>query len=487
MTLTFRQIKDILCYFGTIFFILLLIIVIHILPMKRICLALCVCFISAFSTAQVTIKITQVPTNTPVNDKIFVAGTFNGWNPMSSEHVMTKEVDGKYYLTFTPSIGNHMYKCTRGSWDKVEGNDAGEFIGNRSFTYNGVAKTIEIKIDGWEGSNTISTASSQVSILSDTFFIPQLLKKRRIWLYLPKNYSSFQERYPVLYMHDGQNLFDRSTSFSGEWGVDESLDSLNSIGFRNIIIVGIDNGGGDRIAEYSPWINEQYGGGKGDKYVEFIVTTLKPYIDSHYRTLPQPSQTGIMGSSLGGLISMYAGIEYPSIFGKIGVFSPAFWFAPQCYTHATTKGVGADSKIYMIAGAKEGANVIGDMNKMVEKLQASGASIDQYLAIPHPDGEHKEWYWRREFPEAIKWLFGAQINNTKEKTEKTMITVRVVDEKVKLVHPTIQSGTLLELFNYEGQKVYTTILDEDLSFYPENLHGIFVLKLEGYPGILIRL
>ncbi|MBK7634993.1 MAG: hypothetical protein IPJ13_12445 [Saprospiraceae bacterium] len=108
-----------------------------------------------------------------------------------------------------------------------EGNAQGSFIPDRTATYEGSPQTVELTIAGWEGASTApSTASAQVRILSDTFLIPQLNRKRRIWMYLPKDYNTSAKTYPVLYMHDGQNLFDKKTSFSGEWGVDESLDSL---------------------------------------------------------------------------------------------------------------------------------------------------------------------------------------------------------------------------------------------------------------------
>lgn len=109
----------------------------------------------------------------------------------------------------------------------------------------------------------------------------------------------YQQELSVLYMFDGQNLFDSATSFAGEWGVDEALEKLYTERGFSIIVVGIDNGGDKRIDEYAPWVNEEYGrGGEGDAMVRFIVETLKPYIDSHYRTVP--NETGIMGSSPAG-------------------------------------------------------------------------------------------------------------------------------------------------------------------------------------------
>ena len=133
----------------------------------------------------------------------------------------------------------------------------------------------------------IGTTRTLSSILSDAFDMPQLGRARRVWLYLPPDYESNPERrYPVLYMHDGQNVFDEATSYAGEWGVDETLDAMHAAGELSVIVVAVDHGVERRFDEYSPWNNAQYGGGEGDEYVDFLVETLKPYVDAHYRTLP---------------------------------------------------------------------------------------------------------------------------------------------------------------------------------------------------------
>src|SRR5205085_11725242 len=120
----------------------------------------------------------------------------------------------------------------------------------------------------WEdisGSGPSSTAAANVQVLNTSFFMPQLNRSRKIWLYLPPDYYTTSKTYPVLYMEDGQNLFDNATSFSGEWQIDETLNTLHSQGNYGAIVVGIDNGGGERLNEYSPWVNATYGGGQGDQ------------------------------------------------------------------------------------------------------------------------------------------------------------------------------------------------------------------------------
>lgn len=246
----------------------------------------------------------------------------------------------------------------------------------------------------------------KVSVLSDSFYIPQLDRYRRIWVYLPPGYGESDKRYPVLYMQDGQNLFADSSSFSGEWGIDESLDSLFTAGKTSgIIVVGIENGADKRLLEYAPWPNSRHGGGEGEAYARFLVKTLKPSIDSSYRTLPGQEQTAIAGSSLGGLIGLYTGFKYPHIFGKIGVFSPAFWFNPELYTWIEQQPAQKPQRIYMVASALESEEMLPDQERMHELLLKHKHPSTELSINSTADGAHKEWYWRREFPAAFLWLF----------------------------------------------------------------------------------
>ncbi|MCX7883415.1 MAG: alpha/beta hydrolase-fold protein, partial [Brevinematales bacterium] len=152
---------------------------------------------------------------------------------------------------------------------------------------------------------------------------PHLQNARDVLVYLPPSYHREPERrYPVLYMHDGQNLFDAHTSFVGEWQVDETLEALSQEGIE-AIVVGVFNGGEQRRIEYNPFPS-RFGIGKGEAYMRFLVETLKPRIDADFRTLPDRGHTGIIGSSMGGLISLYAFFSFADTFGLAGVMSPAF-------------------------------------------------------------------------------------------------------------------------------------------------------------------
>ncbi|GEP51321.1 hypothetical protein FNO01nite_19930 [Flavobacterium noncentrifugens] len=244
-----------------------------------------------------------------------------------------------------------------------------------------------------------STASKQVSTF--TIDAPQLHSTKKIWVYLPKNYKASAKKYPVIYMHDAQNLFDAKTSFVGEWNVDESLDSLNA----QVIVIGIEHGNDKRIDELTPYKNAKYGGGNADAYLEFIVKTLKPEVDKKYRTKTNANNTAIMGSSLGGLVSYYAALKYPEVFGKAGVFSPSFWFSDEIYklTENTKK---IKTKIYFLCGDNEDAEMIPDMKK-TEKLLDEKRCYCLHLTKETivKGGQHNEKLWREHFVNAYLCLF----------------------------------------------------------------------------------
>jgi predicted alpha/beta superfamily hydrolase len=363
------------------------------------------------ASAQLTLRL-AVPATTPADAPVYVAGSFNGWNPAAPAYRL-RAADGAYTLTLPDEVrGPVSFKFTRGSWDAVEADSAGGGAPNRTFTVPGTgAATYTGAVSAWVNPATRaprpSTASRSVSVLDTAFAIPQLGRTRRVWIYLPPGYASSTDSFPVLYMHDGQNLFDAATSFAGEWGVDEALDSLRAAGDPGVIVVGVDNGDARRLDEYSPWRNARYGGGEGEAYADFLASTLKPFIDSHYRTRPERENTGVMGSSMGGLISLYAVLRHPEVFGRAGVFSPAFWFAPEIYA-LPRAAAGPNARIYMITGEREGDTprvYADDHRRMVDTLAAAGFRPDDVYAGLRADGEHAEWFWRREFPAAYRWLF----------------------------------------------------------------------------------
>lgn len=243
-----------------------------------------------------------------------------------------------------------------------------------------------------------STASKQIEIFE--FESGVMGNSRNIRLFLPESYAGSKKSYPVIYMHDAQNLFDAETSFAGEWEVDEFLERNNS----EIIVVGIDHANEDRIAELTPFANEKYGGGQAEKYLEFIISELKPHIDNNFRTQTQAAHTGIFGSSLGGLVSFYAAVKHPEVFGIAGVFSPSFWFSDDIYEFAKASEIPESSKFYFLAGTEESEKMIEEFEKM-KKIISEKLPKKNFKFQVIEGGKHNEALWRENFPKAFNWLF----------------------------------------------------------------------------------
>ena len=371
-------------------------------------------FLFQTTFAQVTFVVDEVPENTSEDISIYISGDFEGWTRGQEIYKLGK-MNNKFIITLPEQKGAINFKFTCGSWDTVERDKEGSDIQNRIYAFGKKNDTVSVEILNWDKNNVTQklTTTENVFVLSDDFEIPQLKRKRRIWMYLPPNYETTDQSFPVIYMHDGQNIFDGNSSFSGEWEVDETLNRLYEKNNLSFIVVGIDNGGGKRLDEYSPWVNEKYGGGEGDAYLEFIVETLKPYIDANYKTLVDKNNTAIIGSSMGGLISHYAALKYPNVFGKVGVFSPAFWFAPEIKEFSNLHGSIQDTKMYFLAGGKEGNNTafeeisqtVIDMNSIINILKSDNFPSENIQSKVVPEGQHNEALWRNNFEEAILWLF----------------------------------------------------------------------------------
>jgi predicted alpha/beta superfamily hydrolase len=232
-------------------------------------------------------------------------------------------------------------------------------------------------------------------------FSTELNVQKKIWFYLPKDYTASDKTYPVIYIHDAQNLFDAKTAFADAWQVDETLNIMNA----QLIVIGIEHGNEKRMDELTPYKNTKYGGGNGENYIDFIIKTLKPIVDSVYRTKSNAKNTAIFGSSLGGLISFYAVIQHPEAFGKAGVFSPSFWFSNEIYT-LMKNSKKTKAKIYFLAGDKESETMVADLKKMEALLDRNRCyCLNLNKTVIIEDGEHNEKLWRENFEEAVKWLF----------------------------------------------------------------------------------
>jgi predicted alpha/beta superfamily hydrolase len=235
---------------------------------------------------------------------------------------------------------------------------------------------------------------------------PQLGNERDILVYTPGSYARGIARYPVIYMHDGQNLFDAATSFAGDWGLRAALARASRRGIETIVVA-IPNMGPARIDEYTPFADPKAGGGQGDRYLEYLIDTVKPLVDGRFRTLPDREHTGIAGSSLGGLISLYALFRYPEVFGFAAALSPSLWFARGAILEfiAQAPTVGPRARIYLDVGLREGANHVALARRLRDMLLAKGYGPERdLLFVEDRDGRHHESAWGRRFRKALPFL-----------------------------------------------------------------------------------
>lgn len=234
---------------------------------------------------------------------------------------------------------------------------------------------------------------------------PQLNNTRDITVYLPPSYpTSGDRRYPVFYMHDGQNLFDAKTSFAGEWDVDGLIDAVSGEGLE-AIVVGIPNMGAERCNEYSPFDDPKHGPAKGDAYLEFVVDTIKPIVDADFRTITTADHTAIVGSSMGGLISLYAFFKRPDVFGLTGVMSPALWYGQrQIFEYLKTAGY-QRGRIYVDVGTKEGSEELRDVTRLRDQLLEIGYRHgDDMLLIVDFGAGHNEQAWARRMKKMLEFF-----------------------------------------------------------------------------------
>jgi len=365
--------------------------------------------------APVTFRLINLPATTPAGATIYLTGSCNGWTTDDPAFALVFDsISGSYALTVPPSPGTLEYKFTRGSWATIETDADNRAIPNRHYVFGRRPQVVEQQVLNWEDAGGLipprpHSASPNVHIISEAFIIPQLRRTRRVWVYLPPGYATSTRRYPVLYLQDGQNVFDEYTSFAGEWGIDETLDQLAASGqdLGGCLVVAVDNGGARRLDEYSPWRNERLRrGGEGEQYADFLALTLKLYIDKHYRTQPGREATGVAGSSMGGLLATYAALRHSAVFGRVGVFSPAFWFAgPALLAYLAEHPPLPGTRFYFVSGTREGPTMVPLMTAVRDALHAAGVPASQLMFKTLADGQHAEWFWRREFAAAYSWLF----------------------------------------------------------------------------------
>lgn len=340
---------------------------------------------------------------------IFIAGNFNNWRVKDEQYRMQRVRHGKYQYVFQ----NHRelprpmeYKYIRGSWNDQELDSSGRPIPNRRIKVpEGVIRDF---VPSWQTDPSYQAAKLPlINVIHEAFEIPQLIRTRRISALLPWDYEQSGKRYPVLYLQDGQNLFEDHAPY-GTWGVDKKLATLAESRHHEVIIIAIDHAREERIKEYTPSIPTKLGMGDGRKYIRFLAETLKPYIDKHFRTITDRMHTAIGGSSMGGLISLYAGLRYPDTFSKLMVFSPSLWVMSNIQNKFVNFASPYPMDVYLYGGGQEGSNMVRHIQSLSKTLSNRPSDLAAPLRLKvsiNPEGHHQESNWGQEFPKAMRWLF----------------------------------------------------------------------------------
>ena len=237
-------------------------------------------------------------------------------------------------------------------------------------------------------------------------FLPQA---RTVLVYLPPGYQPrAARRYPVLYLHDGQNVFDKATSVGEEWRVDETAQALIEAGqIEPLIIVAIYNTGERRVEEYAPTKVEGKGGGRADDYGRMLVEELKPFIDRKYKTLPSAASTGLGGSSLGGLLTLHLGLKYPTAFNRLAALSPSVWWDNRLIVRSIEALPSKlPLRLWLDAGTGEGNEVLADARALRDALVAKGWVVDHDLRYVEAEGgQHHEQSWAARVEPMLRFLF----------------------------------------------------------------------------------
>jgi predicted alpha/beta superfamily hydrolase len=370
------------------------------------------------------IFIVQPPTGTPDDAVIYVVGdhpALGNWVPANGLKLTRNPLVNKWMGDITVAPGTDLqYKLTRGpDWDGVEKGPGGEEIRNRTLRVGSKTERVPVGVANWSrGKGRKPTATGDLR-LHEKFPSLELKNFRTLRVWLPPDYDKQPDRrYPVLYMHDGQNVFDEATSFSGEWRADETAAKLIAEGrIEPVIIVGIDNTP-DRVSEYTPTVDpDEKAGGNARAYARFVVNEVKPFVDQTYRTLRDREHTAVAGSSLGGLVSLLMLREHPAVFSKGAALSPSLWWDQTQFVTSVQPGepwIGK-AKIWLSMGTKEGSTDekskarVAEVRQMAGKLRSANRreGRDYVLVVTDEAGhnEHNEAAWSAALPNVLTFLF----------------------------------------------------------------------------------
>ncbi len=368
------------------------------------------------NSSYITLEITNTIDDF-VGDPLFAIGSFNNWNPKGDRiGIVPPKGETTSVLLKNIDTNNLELKITRGNWKTLNCDKNGKLL--EPYTLNSKEDSnIKIIIEAWRDQFPSSTASPQVELLHSAFYFPKLDSHKKIWIYLPEDYQNTTKRYPVIYMHDGQFLFDEATAHGKKGPIEWQVDKTINASPNKAIVVAIESAINPeaRKKEYlihkSEWVSSPL----GLRYLHDIVYSLKPYIDKTFLTQSSSIYTAIVGSSLGGLLSLYAGLHFPEVFGNVGVLSPSIWMDDKEKLKHTIKAYfpNKDKKelkqnyffyggnLEQRSNAEIPVNMIENIREISDLLKKqNNISIEIQL---NPNGKHGARYWQKIFPEFYSW------------------------------------------------------------------------------------
>jgi len=382
---------------------------------KLVCFFLLFLFSLNINATNVKLLV-EVPDNTPSNASLSLGGDFNSWNPTNRAYQLTKLSNGSFEFVFKEVKAGTVlnFKVTRGNWDTVEISADGSNRDNRAYLVTEQDQSIRIVVEDWAD---LSNKEAPSTIVGEVIFkkveLPTFSGERYLRIYLPADYYTTNKRYPVIYMTDAQNLYDKKTANAGEWQMDELMEQLHENNSPlTSIIVGIDHAGSDRGMEYLPFKTGFFSpSGKGDKFADWLALTLKPEIDKEFRTKPGREDTTMMGSSMGGLITCYTVLKHQAIFSKAACLSSAF--LKRLVSEHWLEYIGQNKKhfntrFHMDMGDNEfglfGDDILTETQEVYEQYLKSGFTKSEVRNLVIKGGTHDEPSWRNRTLDILTWL-----------------------------------------------------------------------------------
>lgn len=375
------------------------------------------CYAEVKSETRSARVLIQLPNGEDTQSNTYhVVGNFNNWSFDDNQAYLLDFKSGEVSANLPLKSDPLFFTIVRNKdWQQLPATLAGKSVCTYRYDSEKDTSPLNIHIENWQNDTAKQKLSS--SATGDIRYhknvdMPLLDRQTNISVYLPASYQeNSTNKYPVLYMLDGQNLFDANTAYSDEWNIDEILEELNSTKeLPEIIVVGIDNGS-KRWNEYNAWDFIGPNGNKekalGKETIAFVKSTLKPFIDKTYRTQVNASSTGFSGSSLGGLMSIYVALEHEDTFGFVIAFSPSLGVKNYDNSSVLESAVSAfksktSTKIYLDMGKMEygSYDAIDSLYKLsLEKV----ANTENVKLVKDDLGRHCELDWSNRFPGALSW------------------------------------------------------------------------------------